>query len=146
MDRLTPKRRSWNMGRIRGRDTAPERAVRSALHRLGFRFRLRGAGLPGRPDVVLGSFRTVVFVHGCFWHRHSGCCYAYTPKSNISFWTAKFSRNVARDQKVHRTLLELGWRIVVVWECQTADVDGLIALLGSHPALSKKLRVKKCEQ
>jgi DNA mismatch endonuclease (patch repair protein) len=121
MDRLTRERRSWNMSRISGRDTKPELLVRSILHRLGFRFRLNRTKLPGRPDVVLTRHRTVVFVHGCFWHRHARCRLAYTPKSNLPFWTAKFEENVARDKRVLRTLRALGWRPVIVWECQIAD-------------------------
>jgi DNA mismatch endonuclease (patch repair protein) len=121
MDRLTREHRSWNMSRIRGRDTKPELLVRSILHRLGFRFRLNRTKLPGRPDVVLTRHRTVVFVHGCFWHRHAGCRFAYTPKSNLQFWTTKLEGNVARDKKALRALRALGWRTVIVWECQTAD-------------------------
>ena len=121
MDRLTRERRSWNMSRIRGRDTKPELLARSVLHRLGFRFRLNQAKLPGKPDVVLTRHRTVVFVHGCFWHRHRGCRFAYTPKSNLPFWTLKFGENIARDRKATRALRALGWRAIVIWECQTSD-------------------------
>jgi DNA mismatch endonuclease, patch repair protein len=119
VDRLTPEHRSWNMSRIRGRDTQPERAVRSALHRAGYRFRLHRKDLPGRPDIVLPKHRTVVFVHGCFWHRHPGCRFAYTPKSRADFWAAKFLANVERDQRNRRDLRRLGWRVITVWECQT---------------------------
>ena len=87
------------MSRIRGRDTAPELLVRSALHRAGYRFRLHREDLPGRPDIVLPKYRTVVFVHGCFWHRHKGCRFAYTPKSRVAFWNDKFRRNVERDRR-----------------------------------------------
>ncbi len=125
MDRLTRERRSWNMSRIKGRDTKPELLVRSILHRLGNRFRLRGTKLPGRPDVVLTCHRTVVLVHGCFWHRHPRCPYAYTPKSNLSFWTRKFQANIDRDKRTLRGLRKLGWKAVVVWECQTADRSAL---------------------
>ena len=117
-DRLTRERRSWNMSRIRGRDTAPEKQVRSALHRAGYRFRLHRRDLPGRPDVVLPKYRTVVFVHGCFWHRHKGCRYAYTPKSRVAFWNAKFVSNVERDRRSARELRRLGWKVVTVWECE----------------------------
>lgn len=117
-DSLSRERRSWNMSRIKGRDTAPERLVRGALHRLGFRFRLRPIRLPGRPDVVLTRHRIAVFVHGCFWHRHPGCRFAYRPKSNIAFWQNKFDENVARDRRVRRELKQLGWRAVTVWECE----------------------------
>ena len=90
MDQLTAEHRSWNMSRIRSKDTAPERIVRSLLHRMGYRFRLHRQGLPGRPDIVLPGRRTVVMVHGCYWHRHLGCRLAYTPKSNQEFWETKF--------------------------------------------------------
>lgn len=125
MDRLTRERRSWNMSRIRGRDTSPERAVRSMLHRLGYRFRLHSRSLPGRPDVVLSKYGTVVLVHGCFWHRHARCSLAYTPKTRKEFWSQKFDANVARDRRVARTLRSLGWRVVVVWECELRDTRSL---------------------
>ncbi len=118
MDVLSEERRSWNMSRIRDRDTKPERQVRSMLHRMGYRFRLNRSDLPGKPDIVLPRYRTVVLVHGCFWHRHKRCKYAYTPKSRQQFWKSKFSKNVERDQKVIRALKELGWRVLLVWECE----------------------------
>jgi DNA mismatch endonuclease (patch repair protein) len=121
MDSLTPEHRSWNMSRIKGRNTRPEIVVRSVLHGLGFRFRLRGRKVLGRPDVVLVRHRAVVFVHGCFWHRHRGCRFSYQPKSNVAFWAEKFRQNVARDARNKRELRRLGWRVVVVWECQAAD-------------------------
>src|SRR4051794_30936789 len=108
MDRLSPERRSWNMSRIRSRDTKPEILVRSILHRLGFRFRKVGRKLPGKPDVILPKYRTVVFVHGCFWHRHGGCKMAYTPKSRVTFWARKFIANQNRDKAVRRLLLKTG--------------------------------------
>jgi DNA mismatch endonuclease (patch repair protein) len=124
MDRLSSEHRSWNMSRIRCSDTAPERAVRSILHRLGFRFRkASSSSLPGRPDVVLPSRKAVVFVHGCFWHRHKRCKFAYEPKSNHAFWKQKFEANKRRDAKVRKMLLKLGWRIVVVWECELSRVE-----------------------
>ena len=131
MDRLNRERRSWNMSRIKGRNTRLELVVRSALHRLGFRFRLHGRRLPGRPDIVLARHRTVVFVHGCFWHRHRGCRFAYQPKSNVSFWTEKFEQNVARDSRNKRELLRLGWRVLVVWECQAVDRGALTERLAA---------------
>lgn len=131
MDRLTRERRSWNMSRIRGRDTLPELSVRSALHHLGFRFRLNKQDLPGCPDVVLPRHRVVVFVHGCFWHRHRGCRFAYTPKSNRTFWSEKFEKNVGRDSRNANELRRLGWRVVVVWECQTVDRAALIKRLAA---------------
>jgi DNA mismatch endonuclease (patch repair protein) len=118
MDRLTRSHRSWNMSRIRGKDTTPELLVRSALHRMGYRFRLHRKDLPGRPDIVLSRYNTVVFVHGCFWHRHPGCSQAYTPKSRLSFWQNKFNQNVERDAAVSAELQRQGWKVVVVWECE----------------------------
>lgn len=105
------------MSGIRGKDTKPELSVRSFLHRAGLRFRLH-AKLPGKPDLVLPKYRTVVFVHGCFWHRHEGCRYATTPTSNAVFWKEKFTSNVRRDAKVEKQLEELGWRVLVIWACQ----------------------------
>src|SRR2546426_11174564 len=118
-DRLTRERRSWNMSRIRGKHTAPEKVVRSLLHRMGFRFRLHGKKLPGRPDIVLPKYRTVVFVHGCFWHRHRGCRNCTTPTNRRVWWLEKLNGNAARDRLHSRALRKLGWRVVVVWECQT---------------------------
>lgn len=110
------------MSRIRGKDTRPEIAVRSLLHRMGLRFRLHRRDLPGSPDIVLPGRRTVVFVHGCFWHRHEGCSGASVPKTRIEFWEAKFARNVERDARNRRDLKRLGWRSVVVWECELKDM------------------------
>ncbi|MCY1302049.1 Very short patch repair protein [compost metagenome] len=117
-DFLSPAERSDRMSRIRGKDTQPELALRKVLHRLGLRYRLHGAGLPGKPDLVFPRYRTVVFVHGCFWHRHDGCSIASTPKSNTPFWLEKFEKNVARDARVATDLQDLGWTVLVVWECE----------------------------
>lgn len=125
VDSLTPEKRSWNMSRIKNRDTKPELLVRSLLHRKGYRFRLHRKDLPGKPDIILPRFKTVIFVHGCFWHRHEGCRYAYSPKSRIDFWQKKFSRNVTRDQEVHEALLNLGWKVYVIWECETKKMEML---------------------
>jgi DNA mismatch endonuclease (patch repair protein) len=113
------------MSRIRGKDTAPERAARSLLHRMGYRFRLHVKKLPGRPDIVLPKYRTVVFVHGCFWHRHRGCRNCTTPANNRGFWVKKLGGNVTRDKLNRGALLKLGWRVVVVWECETERADVL---------------------
>jgi DNA mismatch endonuclease, patch repair protein len=126
MDFLTPERRSWNMSRITGRNTTPEQSLRRILHRLGFRFRLEtGMKMFGKPDIVLPKYRTVVFMHGCFWHRHRGCKYCYLPKTRVDFWTHKFATTEVRDRRVARTLRRAGWRVVVVWECQLNDTDSL---------------------
>jgi DNA mismatch endonuclease, patch repair protein len=113
----TPAQRSFNMSRIRGRDTKPERVLRSLLHRAGLRFRLHRRDLPGKPDIVLPKHRAVVLVHGCYWHRHPGCRYATTPATNVPFWRQKFAGTVERDRKGEMALKALGWRVFVVWEC-----------------------------
>lgn len=124
MDTVSKTIRSWNMSRIRSRDTGPERMVRSILHRAGFRFRKStGRRLFGSPDIVLPKYRVVVFVHGCFWHRHKGCRLAYEPKSRTAFWKAKFAANTTRDAKVSRQLKRCGWRVIVVWECELDNPD-----------------------
>jgi len=128
-DRISREHRSWNMSRIRGENTRPERVVRSLLHRMGYRFRLHRRDLPGTPDIVLPQYRTVVFVHGCYWHRHVGCKYAYTPKSRVEFWETKFSQNVKRDVQVRSELETLGWNIVIVWECELRDSEALVERL-----------------
>lgn len=125
VDRAT---RSRMMSGIRARNTKPEIAVRSFLHRSGLRFRLHTKSLPGKPDLVLPRWRAVVFVNGCFWHRHPGCPKAYTPKSNRRFWMAKFRANVARDTAAARTLSEAGWRVFTIWECEVTEA-GLARLL-----------------
>lgn len=125
VDRLTKEHRSWNMSQIRDRDTKPEIQVRSLLHRMGYRFRLHRTDLPGKPDIVLPKYQTAIFVHGCFWHRHHNCKLAYTPKSRTEFWTAKFARNVERDLEVRRELRKLGWKVVVVWECELENPQTL---------------------
>ena len=118
MDTLTSEKRSWNMSRIRGANTKPELTVRSMLHRMGYRFRISNKTLPGRPDIVLPKYRAVIFVHGCFWHRHQGCKYAYTPKSRLDFWGQKFEGNVMRDKNNLSLLKKIGWLPIVVWECE----------------------------
>lgn len=117
-DFLSPEERSERMARIKGKDTRPEVALRKVLHGLGLRYRLSGAGLPGRPDLVFPRYKAVIFVNGCFWHRHAGCSIATTPKSNTAFWLEKFEKNVARDAQVAEVLKELGWRVFVAWECE----------------------------
>ena len=131
-DTIPAEQRSWLMSRIKSGDTQPEMIVRSILHRLGFRFSLRRRDLPGKPDVVLRKWKCVVFVHGCFWHRHPGCAIATMPKSRVEFWQDKFDRNVARDARVKAELEERGWRVIVVWECETKDRLALATRLSSE--------------
>lgn len=114
------------MSRIRGRDTLPEKRVRSLLHRLGFRFSLRRKELPGKPDIVMPARRTVVLVHGCFWHQHAGCRNATMPTTRRSFWETKLRGNVARDARISQQLEALGWQVITVWECELAD-EGIVA-------------------
>lgn len=110
------------MAAIRGKDTIPELKVRSLLHHLGYRFRLHRRDLPGTPDVVMPKHKTVIFVHGCFWHRHPGCRYATTPKNRPEFWALKFRVNSERDQRQQEQLKVLGWRVEIVWECELRDM------------------------
>jgi DNA mismatch endonuclease (patch repair protein) len=117
VDRLSQAQRSRNMARIRGSNTRPERVLRSGLHRAGFRFRLHPRELPGRPDLVMRKYSVVIFVHGCFWHRHSGCANATSPKTRPVFWARKLNGNRRRDGRQIRSLLKAGWRVLVVWEC-----------------------------
>ena len=116
------EQRSRNMAAIRGKDTIPELKVRSLLHHLGYRFRLHRRDLPGTPDVVMPKHKTVIFVHGCFWHRHPGCRYATTPKNRPEFWALKFKVNSERDQRQQEQLKVLGWRVEIVWECELRDM------------------------
>ena len=116
-DIVDQQTRSRMMSGIRGKNTKPELALRRALHARGFRFRLHSGKVHGRPDLVLPKHRAVVFVHGCFWHRHEGCRYATVPATRSEFWRAKFDANVARDSAVRTKLLEDGWRVATVWEC-----------------------------
>lgn len=116
-DVVDPPTRSRMMSGIRGKNTKPELIIRRYLHSCGFRFRLHRKDLPGQPDLILPKYKTVIFVHGCFWHRHGGCKYATSPKSRASFWEEKLGRNVIRDQEHLNALIAMGWRVVVVWEC-----------------------------
>lgn len=124
-DRLTPERRSWNMSRIRSKNTKPEISVRSLLHRMGYRFSLRRKDLPGRPDIVLQKYKTVIFVHGCFWHRHKGCFRATIPKSNRKYWKLKLENNATRFDNNKSKLRILGWKCAIIWECETKDQSKL---------------------
>ena len=135
MDHLTPEKRSWNMSRIQSRNSKPELVVRSALHKAGYRFRLHRKDLPGKPDIVLPKYKTVIFVHGCYWHRHKGCKNTTTPKTNTEFWLNKFKENTKRDIRNQKALTELGWKVVIVWECEISNRDFLNNLI---------YRIKEC--
>lgn len=127
MDKLTPARRSENMRRIRSKDMEPELLVRKLVYRLGYRYRLHGKDLPGKPDLVFPSRHKVIFVHGCFWHQHSkrNCRITRVPKSNLGYWLPKLERNKKRDAQNRRKLRRLGWDYLVVWECQMGQGNAL---------------------
>jgi DNA mismatch endonuclease (patch repair protein) len=109
------------MAGIKGKSTKPELAVRRMAHQLGYRFRLHSKDLPGSPDLVFPRLKLAVFVHGCFWHRHEACRYAYSPKTNVEFWDRKFKNNVLRDIRAKEGLEDMGWRVAIIWECETQD-------------------------
>jgi DNA mismatch endonuclease (patch repair protein) len=130
MDRISKEHRSWNMSRIQSGNTKPEKTVRSILHGLGYRFRLHQKNLPGKPDIVLARYNSVIFVHGCFWHRHKECKNASVPKTKKTFWEEKFKANIERDIKVKNELKSNGWRVLVVWECELTDIESVEKELG----------------
>lgn len=125
-DKLTPERRSANMSRIRSRNTSPEMVVRRLVHGLGYRFRLHVPSLPGKPDIVLPRLRSIIEVRGCFWHQHPGCIDAHIPGSRVEYWGPKLERNQQRDKENGRSLRKLGWRVCVVWECETKTAANLL--------------------
>ena len=118
VDKLSPERRSWNMSRIKGKNTKPELLLRSLLHKRGFRFRVHDKRLPGTPDIVLPRYKTIILVHGCFWHRHPNCRYASIPKTKKKFWSQKFKDTIQRDKEQEILLKKEGWSLIVVWECE----------------------------
>jgi DNA mismatch endonuclease (patch repair protein) len=123
MDSLQKEKRSWNMSQIRSKDTGPELVFRKLIHRAGFRYRLYVKTLPGKPDLVLKKYKTVVFIHGWFWHKHENCRKGNKPKSNKEYWDAKLDRNVERDAENVRKLEEAGWNVLIIWECELKDLD-----------------------
>ena len=125
----SPEIRSYNMSRIRRRNTKPEELVRKYLFAQGLRYRKNDTRLPGKPDIVLPKYKTVIFVNGCFWHAHEGCQYFVWPKNNAGFWKNKIGGNIERDAKNQRLLTELGWRVIVVWECELKQEDTLNSLV-----------------
>jgi|GEM_PF-1121558 len=134
VDTLSPEKRSWTMSRVRSKNTKPELRVRSLLHRLGFRFRLDGTRFPGNPDIVLRKYKTVIFVNGCFWHQHKDCKKSRTPKSNTEFWQSKLDRNAERDKSNLKAIVSLGWKPLVVWECELRDLKNLAEWLKTEIA------------
>jgi DNA mismatch endonuclease (patch repair protein) len=126
-DRISKEKRSWNMSRIQGKNTKPEVKVRSWIFRRGFRFRKNDARYPGKPDVVLPKYHTVIFVNGCFWHHHEGCPYAYIPKSRTDFWMKKFKTNQINDKLQRDQLESMGWKVITIWECELKkDFEGVM--------------------
>ena len=123
VDTLSPAARSALMSRIRNKDSKPEMAVRKLLHGIGYRYRLHRSDLPGTPDLVFPGRSSVIFVHGCFWHLHDGCKHARMPKSRLAYWVPKLEGNRRRDRRNARALRARGWRVMVIWECQVADLD-----------------------
>ena len=119
------EQRSRNMSAIKSKNTKPEIKVRKLLHSMGYRFRLHSKDLPGSPDIVLPKYKTVIFVHGCFWHRHENCKYASTPKTRKEFWNKKFTENKKRDSEIQEKIKILDWRSVVIWECETKNIENL---------------------
>ncbi len=111
------------MAQVKSENTSPELAIRKLLHRLGYRFRLHRKDLPGKPDIVLPKYKTVIFVHGCFWHGHPGCKRAARPASNTDFWNKKLDRNIERDHKAREELEKLGWRVMTIWECEIKNAE-----------------------
>lgn len=129
VDRLTPERRSWLMARVKSKNTSPEMRVRRLAHFMGLRFRLHQKTLPGKPDLVFPRHSVALFVHGCFWHRHANCRKASTPKSETEFWESKFKYNIDRDRRHEAALRKLGWRVLVIWECETKCDQDMRAIL-----------------
>lgn len=128
-DVFTEEKRSWIMSRVKACDTKPELLVRSLVHRMGYRFRLHRRDLPGNPDIVLPRHGKVIFVHGCFWHGHKRCPRSKRPTTNKRFWNNKLDRNVERDKRFQRKLRVMGWKLLVVWQCETTKPDKLLAKL-----------------
>jgi len=122
VDIFDKSKRSWIMSHVKGKDTKPEILVRSIIHRLGFRFRKHKSDLPGKPDIVLAKHRKVIFVHGCFWHGHKKCSRSSRPQSNKSFWVEKLDKNIARDKRTKRELELQGWKVLIVWTCETNNI------------------------
>ncbi len=143
MDNVSKEKRSWIMSRIKGKNTKPEMVVRHMLHKMGYRFRLHGKVskkicrngiLPGKPDIVLAKYKTVIFVHGCFWHMHKNCNSWRMPKSNIKYWEEKLRYNVIRDAENKEKIEKVGFRVVIIWGCETRDLDELKKIISKRIA------------
>jgi DNA mismatch endonuclease (patch repair protein) len=125
-DVFTKEKRSWIMSRVKGRDTKPEIFVRSIVHRLGYRFRLHRQDLPGNPDIVLPRHGKIIFVHGCFWHGHKMCSRSKRPTTNVDFWNVKIDKNIERDMQYQRQLVSMGWKVLVIWQCEIRMPENLL--------------------
>ena len=144
-DNLTTEQRKKAMSSVRQQDTKPEKLVRSILHRLGFRFRKNVSSIAGKPDIVLPKYKTIIFVHGCFWHQHENCRKAARPTSNTEFWNTKLDKNVKRDKQTVKELKSLGWNVLTVWTCEMRDKELLIEKLKIHLSPSNQLNLNKLE-
>jgi DNA mismatch endonuclease (patch repair protein) len=140
MDRIAVETRSKNMTRIKSKNTVPELAVRRLLSKLNVRYRLHRSDLPGKPDIAIGRIKAAIFVHGCFWHRHPNCRRSFTPATNVLFWEKKFNANRYRDMKAILELDRIGWKAVVIWECQTKKIPELINVLDPLVMTYKELK------
>jgi DNA mismatch endonuclease (patch repair protein) len=141
VDNLTPERRSWLMSRVRASDTTPELVVRRFLHKNGFRYGLHNKSLPGKPDIVLRKIRTVIFVHGCFWHGHAGCRKARLPKTRTSWWKQKRNYNIEKDNRNRKALHALGWMVITIWQCKLNQTK----MNSTLRKVEKKLRLRLLE-
>jgi DNA mismatch endonuclease (patch repair protein) len=133
-DHVDATKRSSIMAAVHSKDTKPEMAIRKIVHAMGYRYRLHSANLPGKPDLVFSSRGKVIFVHGCFWHRHSRCRYATMPKTRTEFWQDKFSANMARDRRNRRELKRMGWKVLIVWQCELKKFEKLTERLNDFLA------------
>ena len=143
MDRLSPERRSWLMSKVASKNTTAEIRVRRAAHALGLRFRLHRRELPGTPDLIFPRYQIALFVHGCFWHRHTGCRKATTPKTHVKFWHEKFDRNIKRDHANMLRLKQLGWHPKIIWECETQNPEFLCKTLSNMFHIRKNAQPNK---
>jgi len=146
MDKFSATVRSKLMSRIKSKNTNPELRVRSVLHALGYRFRINRRDLPGTPDIVLPKYQLCIFVHGCFWHRHLLCKRATMPATRRQFWEEKFSKNVYRDKISHQLLLDLGWQVLTIWECQTRKTETIVAALDFLFKLNERNNIESSQQ